>query len=86
MDTVQITWEVSDGYISGSRPQRTDIDVRDIDVYLSREDVKELIECWVQTDFEESVYPSISEKNMERAVDQIMEILAQHKAEEEEFE
>ena len=86
MDTVQITWEVSDGYVSGSRPQRTDIDVRDIDVYLSREDVKELIEYWVQRDFDESVYPAISEKYMERAVNEIMEALAKRKAEEDEAE
>ena len=67
MEKIQVVWEVSDGYVGKSRPQKLEIDIEN-DVMseeewveLSHEEKLEVINEAVQDDFERTVSFSITD-------------------------
>ena len=52
---MKITWEVSDGYIGKSRPQYTEVPNDELAKCETEEEREELIEEYIQNDFQESI-------------------------------
>ena len=60
---MEITWEVEDGYIGGSRPQHTIIPDEELEVFDTEEEKEEFIADWVQEEFESKISWSITSRS-----------------------
>ena len=56
---MKVKWQVDDGYVSGSRPQTTKIDDDELAECETEEERKELINDYIQNDFEQRISWSI---------------------------
>lgn len=52
---MEIMWEVSDGYVGGSRPQYTEIDDGDILECDSVDEAMDMVQEYLQEDFEQNI-------------------------------
>jgi hypothetical protein len=52
---VTVRWEVEDGYVGGSRPQRTHVPLADFDEEMDDGDIANMIEDYVRADFEQNI-------------------------------
>lgn len=52
---MKVTWEVDDGYVGGSRPQTVEVDDNELADCENEEQRRQLIEDYVQEDFENKV-------------------------------
>lgn len=50
-----VRWQVSDGYVSGDRPQTTNIPDEELEECETEEERKELINDYIQNDFEQRI-------------------------------
>ncbi|MCA8972870.1 MAG: hypothetical protein KDC95_24005 [Planctomycetes bacterium] len=67
--TVNIDWEVSDGYCGGSRPHTTKIDQSELMDRDTEDEVRELISECIQDHFEQEVLPSWEQKDEDAIVE-----------------
>lgn len=58
MSSFSFTWEVSDGYCGGARPQRVTISDHDIEDDMDEKELLALLEGIVQDDFENVAHPT----------------------------
>ena len=58
---MEITWQVDDGYAGPSRPQHVEVPDEELDECESEEERMELIEGYVQDEFENNI-PSIGSR------------------------
>lgn len=58
---IEVRWQVSDGYVSGSRPQRTRIRRDEIEAALDEAEVIQIVEESIRNDFEQKVVPDYDE-------------------------
>ena len=65
---MNIEWEVEDGYVGKGSPQYTDIPDEELDYCDTREEMEELIEAYVQEDFDQNITWSI--QNLDDALDE----------------
>ena len=63
MSEQEINWQIEDGYVGKSRPQKTKIDDVELLECESQEEAEELIYRFVQEDFNNRVYYSIDNMN-----------------------
>ena len=56
---MKVTWQVDDGYISGSRPHTTEIDDDELAECETEEERQDLINDSIQNDFEQCISWSI---------------------------
>ena len=56
---MKVTWQVDDGYVLGSRPLTTDIDDDELAECETEEERKELINDYIQNDFDQRISWSI---------------------------
>ena len=54
-DSINIKWEVSDGYIGKDRPQYTKIYINDLDDIETKEEIIDFISSIIQEDFETNI-------------------------------
>lgn len=66
---IEVEWQVSDGYVSGNRPQRTKIQKSDIEFCDTEEEVKELVESSIQDSFERKVAPEWEQDQMDKVLE-----------------
>ena len=57
---MRVTWEVDDGYVGKGRPQHTEIPDDEIEDCETEEEKQELINQYVQEDFDNSITWSIT--------------------------
>lgn len=62
---IEITWEVEDGYVGGSRPQTTYIDRDEWDACETEDERQTLIEQYVHEDFLATITWNVTEVNEE---------------------
>lgn len=67
-DTFDFSWQASDGYVGGSRPQRTRIRMEELEDLDSEDEVREYVEGAVHDDFEMKVVPEWEEHEMELVI------------------
>jgi acetyl-CoA carboxylase carboxyltransferase component len=68
-----VTWEVDDGYVGPSRPQKTEIPKCDIKDCENVEEALQMIDDMIQEDYEQKINWYI--KNKESITDKVIEIL-----------
>lgn len=56
-----VEWEIEDGYVGASRPQKTKIPVEDFEEDMTRDEVQNVLQEYVQEDFEQRVGPAFSD-------------------------
>ncbi len=56
---MEITWQVSDGYVGGSRPHTTEIPDDELEECETEEERQDLINDYIQNDFEQEISWSI---------------------------
>ncbi len=79
MDDIDITYDVEDGYVSGSRPQYLQIDPSDFQD-LSDEKIKEELADQIQADMMQIVNPSYDEGDIVQQIkDALVKILEEEK-------
>lgn len=52
---MEVTWEICDGYVGGSRPQTTEVPDDELSECETEDEREALINSYVQTDFEQNV-------------------------------
>ena len=62
---MRVMWEVEDGYVGQSRPQYTVIPREDLDACETEQEREELIDSYVQEDFEQRISWAITDKGGE---------------------
>lgn len=67
--SIEVKWEVSDGYIGGDRPQYSSIYLDDISPDSTDEEIVQYIYESVQEDFEQKCHPEV--RNMDDVIEQI---------------
>lgn len=55
----RVTWEVVDGYLGKSRPQFVEVPDEDLDECEDDDERNDLIESYVQADFDQKIYHNI---------------------------
>lgn len=58
---MKVKWQVDDGYVSGSRPQTTNVDDDELAECETEEERQDLINDSIQNDFEQCISWSIIE-------------------------
>lgn len=67
-DVVELRWEVGDGYVGKSRPQKTQIHSSECEG-MTREEIEEHVEQCMQDDFDQKITAEAS--NLREVVDTI---------------
>lgn len=65
MMPLRVTWEVEDGYVGAARPQFTDIPDEEFKDCETEEDRQEVIQVWVQQEFEENISWTVTDTYQE---------------------
>ena len=67
-----VNWEVDDGYAGGRRPQTTRIPVEDFEKGMTRDEIQDIIQGYVQEDFEQNVGPAFSD--LDKSIDDALRL------------
>jgi hypothetical protein len=78
MSDFKFTWQVSDGYAGGARPQHASISLDDFEDDMTDADILERLEQIVQDDFEQKASASWSDREQERLLKWVKDGLAGH--------
>jgi hypothetical protein len=76
MSDFEFTWQISDGYSGGARPQFVDISLDDFQDDMTDADILECLEQIVQDDFEQKASASWSDREQERFLKWVKDGLA----------
>ena len=79
-ELVTVVWEVDDGYVGGSRPQTTEIDLDEFDADMSDITIIRMIEDYIQEDFLQRVTWEVT--NESEVIDEIRDALESNDDEE----
>lgn len=81
-DRIEISWQVEDGYVGKSRPQRTLIEVEDLEFCETEDEVEQLIYDAIGDDFVQTISWAISD-GLEEAKIAWAELMKERREEEE---
>lgn len=63
MKTIQVTYRIHDGYVSGGRKFSFALNAEEFKDCTSDEEMLIFLECAMQSDFDEKVYPYLPDKD-----------------------
>lgn len=79
-ETIQLTWEISDGYVGGKRPQKALLHISELEYCHDENDVRNLVSQTIQDAFENRIGPDWEPSETEKAIEKWKELKAAEKA------
>lgn len=67
-DTINVAWEVDDGYVCGARPHSTSLQLSDFDDFETEEEVRRALIDDLEEDFRQQVTLVVSDEQSDAVV------------------